>query len=92
MTYRVLFTKEALAHLDFWRKSGQKKILEKIAVFVEELQTHPTTGTGQVERLKRNLSGYWSRRIDKHNRLIYSIEDNIVTVTVYSAKGHYGEK
>ena len=92
MTYRVLFTEEALAHLEFWRKSGQRKILEKIAIFVEELKEHPTTGTGQVERLKRNLSGYWSRRIDKQNRLVYSIEDDVVTVTVYSAKGHYNDK
>lgn len=92
MTYRVLFTKEALDHVEFWRRSGQKKILEKIAVLVDELQLHPTTGTGQVERLKRHLSGYWSRRIDKQNRLIYAIEDDIVTVTVVSARGHYGDK
>ena len=31
---------------------------------------HPTTGTGQVEALKGNLSGYWSRRIDKFNTFI----------------------
>ena len=92
MTYKVFFTNEALDHLEFWRKSGQKKILEKIALFVEELKEHPTTGTGQVERLKRNLSGLWSRRIDKQNRLVYSIEDDIVTVTIYSAKGQYGDK
>ena len=92
MTYRVLFTDEALEHLEFWRKSGQKKILEKILLLVEELKAHPTTGTGQVERLKNNLSGYWSRRIDKQNRLVYSIEDNVVTVVVYSAKGHYGDR
>ena len=92
MTYKVFFTNEALDHLEFWRKSGQKKILEKIALFVDELKEHPTTGTGQVERLKRNLSGLWSRRIDKQNRLVYSIEDDIVTVRIFSAKGHYGDK
>ena len=49
MTYRVIFTKKALDDLEFWQKSGQKKILEKIATFVDELKVHPTTGTGQVE-------------------------------------------
>ena len=92
MTYRIIFTKEALDHLEIWRKSGQVKILEKIAMFIDELKVHPTTGTGQVERLKRNLSGYWSRRIDKQNRLIYSIENDVVTVTVVSLKGHYDDK
>jgi toxin YoeB len=39
--------------------------------------------------LKGNLSGYWSRRISREHRLVYSIEDKIITVTVISAKGHY---
>lgn len=40
-------------------------------------------------RLKGDLAGLWSRRIDKGNRLIYRIEDEMVTVFVVSAKGHY---
>ena len=92
MTYRVIFTKKALDDLEFWQKSGQKKILEKIATFVDELKVHPTTGTGQVEQLKRNLSGYWSRRIDKQNRLVYTIQNDIVIVNVVSIKGHYDNK
>jgi toxin YoeB len=59
---------------------------------IYELSEHPATGTGQVEQLKGNFSGFWSRRIDKSNRLIYSIHEEIVTVTVISAKGHYGQK
>ena len=47
------------------------------------------TGTGQVEQLKGNLSGLWSRRINKADRIIYSIEDERVIVTVISMKGHY---
>ena len=50
------------------------------------------TGTGQVEQLKGDLAGLWSRRIDKGNRLIYRIEDEMVTVFVISAKGHYDSK
>ena len=60
--------------------------IEKILI---ELSEHPTYGTGQVEQLKGNLSGYWSRRIDKFNRIIYFIEEKIVTITIISAKGHY---
>ena len=54
--------------MDFWKKSGQKKILKKIWLLVEELKLHPQTGTGQVEQLRGNLSGFWSCRINKANR------------------------
>ena len=51
---------------------------------------HPTTGTGQPEALKHNLSGLHSRRINQKHRLIYSINEHIVTVYILSAWSHYG--
>lgn len=75
-----------------WQKSGQKKDIAKIFSLFQELEEHPTTGTGQVEQLKGSLSGYWSRRINKQHRIIYSIHEEIVTVEVVSVGGHYGDK
>ena len=92
MNYTLILLPEAEEHLKEWRKSGQKKIIQKIISLLTELQTHPKTGTGQVEQLKGNLSGLWSRRVNKNTRLIYSIEDEKVIVTVISIKGHYGDK
>ena len=92
MRYKLVLTPEAEHHLDEWRKSGQKKTLLKIAALLEELCEHPTTGTGKVEQLKGDLEGYWSRRINKASRLIYKIEEDIITVFVISLKGHYGDK
>ena len=92
MRYKLVLTPEAERHLDEWRKSGQKKTLLKIAALLEELCEHPTTGTGKVEQLKGDLEGYWSRRINKASRLIYKIEEDIITVLVISLKGHYGDK
>ena len=89
MTYTLILTPQAQKHLEEWGKSGQKKTLEKIAKLLEELTLHPMTGTGQVEQLRGNLSGLWSRRINKADRIIYSIEDERVIVTVISMKGHY---
>lgn len=89
MKYTLFLTDVATEHLEEWKKSGQKKTLTKIANLFQELEEHPSTGTGQVEQLRGNLSGYWSRRIDKGNRLIYSIDEDIVTVDVISLKGHY---
>lgn len=91
MIYELILQPEAQAHLIEWKKSGQKKTIKKIADLFAELQEHPKTGTGQVEQLKGELSGYWSRRIPKGDRLIYSIEDEKVIVEVVSLKGHYNK-
>ncbi|MDE6342728.1 MAG: Txe/YoeB family addiction module toxin [Muribaculaceae bacterium] len=89
MKYQVDFTEKALQHIALWKKSGQRKILKKILLLIEELQDHPTTGTGQVEQLRYDFAGFWSRRIDKANRMVYKIEEDRVVVTVISLKGHY---
>lgn len=92
MTYELILMPEAEKHLNMWKKSGQKKTLKKIADLFEELRLHPTTGTEHVEQLKGNYSGYWSREINKGDRMIYSIEDDKVIVNVVSLKGHYEDK
>lgn len=92
MTYIIEIEPKAVQDIAELKKSGNKTAITKIEKLLIELKEHPTTGTGQVEALKNNLSGFWSRRIDKFNRLIYTIKEEIVTVTVISAKGHYDKK
>lgn len=79
----------AEAHMKYWAKSGQVKVLDKILDLLRELEEHPRTGTGQVEQLKGNLNGYWSSRINKFSRMVYCIDDEEVTVIIVSVKGHY---
>ena len=83
---------EDSAKTDFAKiyKSGDKASIKKLEKIIEELSNNPRTGTGNPEQLKHNLSGYWSRRINKKDRLIYQIieePDNLVVVV--SALGHY---
>lgn len=92
MSYKLILTEEAEKQLLQWKKTGQKKDIIKIFSLFQELEEHPTTGTGQIEQLKGNLSGFWSRRINKHFRIIYTIHEEIVTVEVISVKTHYGDK
>jgi toxin YoeB len=92
MAYIIKFEQKAVQDIAEFKKSGNKSIMVKIERLLLELTEHPTTGTGQVEALKDNLSGFWSRRIDKFNRIIYTIEEDVITVTVISAKGHYNKK
>lgn len=87
--YKVKLLPEADRHIRMYLKAGNKTAYKKIKGFLIELQEHPATGTGHPEQLKHELSGYWSRSIDKKNRLVYRIEEDIVTVVVVSAAGHY---
>ncbi|WP_314203584.1 Txe/YoeB family addiction module toxin [Capnocytophaga bilenii] len=89
-TYKLKYSDEYLDHIDKHLKSGQKKLLAKIDSLLDELETHPTTGTGQVEPLKgygeRNV---YSRRIDQKHRLTYEVFAEGKYVEVLSAYGHY---
>jgi toxin YoeB len=90
--YQIEYTETAIKDLQKHKKAGNSSNLSKIQKLIDELKEHPETGTGKPEQLKGNLQAYWSRRINQKDRLIYKIENNIVTVTVISAMGHYSEK
>jgi toxin YoeB len=75
----IIFSPIALEQLQYWKKSGNKKVIEKIKDLLEGIQHTPFEGTGKPEALKHNWNGYWSRRITSEHRLVYKIEnDNIL--------------
>ena len=79
----------AQKHLKQHYKSGNKASIKKIERILLELSETPYTGIGNPEALKYELSGFWSRRINQKDRMIYKVEHDIVTVFVISAMGHY---
>ena len=87
MSYHLDFSKQASNDIDFHKKSGNKAILKKILVLLNELSEHPFEGAGKPEPLKYNLAGYWSRRISREHRIIYDVFED--TVRIFSAQGHY---
>jgi toxin YoeB len=76
----VIFSPKAIEHLQYWKKSGNKNVMEKITRLLEEIQQTPFEGTGKPEALKNNWRGYWSRRITSEHRLVYKIENDVVYV------------
>jgi len=91
MTYFIDYTDDATK--DILRlKAEDKKAYEKLKRFIAELRDHPKTGTGHPEQLNGDRAGQWSRRITKKHRLVYTINDNTVTVLVLTAYGHYADK
>lgn len=91
LKYKVCITDEALLHIQE-HKNKNKKLYQKINKFIEELREHPLCGTGKVEPLRHNLSGFYSRRINKFHRLIYKIDEEKKTVIIISAFGHFQPK
>ncbi|MES2544009.1 MAG: Txe/YoeB family addiction module toxin [Bacteroidota bacterium] len=90
--YIIEYTETAIKDLQKHKKAGNKATLNKIQKIVEELENHPTTGIGKPEALKHSLSGFWSREINKKDRLIYKILEKTIIVEVISAMGHYSDK
>ncbi|GEL10273.1 toxin YoeB [Flavobacterium glycines] len=88
---QIEFSDKAKADLDFWVKSGNKGILKKIYSLIEDIQLHPYEGIGKPEELKHQLSGRWSRRINREHRIIYKVteENKIEILDILSLKGHY---
>lgn len=89
MKFKIVYRPDAIKDVEKLIKSGNQPLIRKFKKLIEELEEHPETGTGKPERLKNNLSGLWSRRINQEHRLVYSILGEKVTVIVVSAFGHY---
>ncbi|HSN48354.1 MAG TPA: Txe/YoeB family addiction module toxin [Flavobacterium sp.] len=90
--FRVEITKEAIKDIEKQLKSGNKNSINNIVKILFELTVSPYEGTGKPEPLKYDYLGYWSRRINHKDRIIYRVEADIVTVFVVSAMGHYSDK
>ncbi|SFS71271.1 Txe/YoeB family addiction module toxin [Sphingobacterium wenxiniae] len=92
MKYSLIFTPEADEDVKRIKKSGNKALFKKLNILLEEISEHPKTGTGKPEQLKHYTEPTWSRRVSAEHRLVYEIQEEVITVLVLSAYGHYGDK
>ncbi len=82
----LAWTKETWRDYLYWQ--GQdKKTLRRINKLILDTQRNPFEGIGKPESLRENLAGFWSRRIDENNRLVYAVDDN--QLTIISCRYHY---
>ena len=90
--YTLEISSRARRELQVHYKSGSKSTIRKIEQIFYELSETPFEGTGNPEPLKYKLAGYWSRRINRKDRIIYKVLEDRVIVLVVSAIGHYEDK
>ena len=86
MPERLAWTPEAWADYVYWQ-SQDKKTLKRINRLIQAALRDPHSGIGKPELLKGDLSGLFSRRIDHANRLVYAVEEGVLTVL--SCRYHY---
>ena len=67
-----------------------KKTMKRINLLIRDMQRSPFDGIGKPEPLKDNLSGWWSRRIDEENRIVYRVQDDAIVIA--SCRNHYDER
>ena len=88
----IIFLGQAEKDREYWKKSGNKAIMNKITALIKDIAEHPYTGIGKPEPLKYELAGYWSRRINSEHRIVYSVDEEVVRVYVLSIRYYYAGK
>lgn len=83
---RLLWEEGAWEEYTYWQ-TQDKKAMKRINALIKDIMRSPFEGIGKPEPLKENLSGYWSRRIDEVNRLVYTQKDGAIIIA--SCRGHY---
>ncbi|RBP85538.1 Txe/YoeB family addiction module toxin [Marinomonas rhizomae] len=85
-SWLLSWTDEAWNSYVYWQ-TQDKKTLKRINKLITDVQRSPFEGIGKPEALKENLTGFWSRRIDDTNRLVYAVDD--AAITIISCRYHY---
>ncbi|WP_415897206.1 Txe/YoeB family addiction module toxin [Neptuniibacter sp. QD29_5] len=80
------WTDEAWGDYLYWQ-TQDRKTLKRINKLIIDSKRSPFEGVGKPEPLKENLAGFWSRRIDDTNRLVYAVDDQ--AITIISCRYHY---
>ena len=80
MEIRIIYLPRAQADLQYWKKSGNKGIQQRITKLIQSILETPFEGIGKPEPLKHEFTGWWSRRINEEHRLVYQMEDDKITI------------
>ena len=85
----VCFTENGWADYNSWQQED-KKTVKKINELLKDIDRNKYTGLGKPEPLSGDLSGFWSRRINDKDRLVYKVENN--EIKAISCRYHYSDK
>jgi len=72
ITDDVCFTKQAWNDYLYWQENDVAQV-DRMNDLIGDIRRSPFAGIGKPEPLKGNLTGWWSRRIDREHRLVYRV-------------------
>jgi toxin YoeB len=87
---KINFTETGWKDYVFW-EDQDKKTLKQINKLIADIERNGNDGIGKPEQLHGDLTGWWSRRIDEKNRLVYRLTGD-EAMEISQCKGHYGDK
>lgn len=83
---RIIFHEQAWNDYLYWQKQD-RKLLARLNSLIKECTRTPFDGTGKPEPLKGQLSGWWSRRLNREHRLVYKVEEDQLLIA--QCRYHY---
>ncbi len=87
----IVYHKQALKDIEYWKKSGNTAVMNRITELLKDITKHPFEGIGKPEALKYQYAGLWSRRINKEHRLVYRVDGDTIRILVLSMRYHYSK-
>ena len=85
---KLSFEEQAWMDYVYWQ-TQDKRMLKRINILLKAIQRDSSDGIGKPEPLRENMTGWWSRRIDETNRIVYRQQGDEIIIA--SCRGHYGD-
>lgn len=76
---KLIFAEQAWEDYLYWQRTDRKTV-KRINTLIHDITRRPFEGTGKPEPLKHGLSGYWSRRINDADRIVYKVRDDALFI------------
>jgi toxin YoeB len=86
----ITFSPEAEEDYEYWKMNNPIRV-NRIKRLLKDMSDHPYTGIGKPERLKYNLSGKWSRRINTKHRIVYIVRESEKDIYILVLRYHYSK-
>lgn len=84
---QILWDEKAWEDYVYW-EFQDKKTLKRINELIQDIKRSSYEGIGKPEQLREDFEGFWSRRIDERNCLVYQMDENGI-LYILSCRGHY---
>ena len=85
----IIYSEKAQEDIEYWKKSGNRAVMNKITALLNDMAAHPFTGIGKPEKLRYDLAGKWSRRINEEHRIVYEVNEEKDEIYILALRYHY---